>query len=588
MTTIPAQQQSSFEPEKKVIDQFNGGFIFSKPASKIQDNEFTDILNLQFFRGSLRVDTGYLSFGSIVQGAPQATFQFIKTDGSLVNLLITTSFLYSFNSTANQWQFIKGVAGTTLTAQTNAGGTSFTVASATGLVVGQNVGITLNDSSQLQTTISTISGTTVTTAVGVPVGKTALNGASVVVPTTYNGSADFQPVGLTWAANNTFIYTNGVDPPQKYDGTQTAALAGVNFQSCRVLAAYHGYLLAMDVNEGGTRFPQRVRNSDQGNPENWTSSLAGFVDLVDTEDFIRAAEALGPWMIIYRDASVIRRSYLGDPLQLFFDEYMLQGVGVLSPNCVAPTGSNHIFVGEQGMFRYSGGYDVDDIGEKIYDYLFSPTGIFNQSKSDRVFTLFVSEIDEVWVFIPTVQNNYCDTLLRYNLGEDSWWIRKFANQMAGFGFLESISGRTWQQALQSWASDQQTWISRSKQPQAPQTIMCDPLSFRTWLYDYQAVTDAGTTISWFFVTKDFEAINNQITVDGIWAKGVGSGIKVEISLDRGQSWQVYGTFNFGLKPSTKNINMQITGDVARFRWSGTDSSFQLDWYRVDYYPATEW
>lgn len=581
---------SQWEPEQKVIDQLNGGFIFAKPGSKLQDNEFTSVQNVQYFRGILRADTGYLAFGNAVQGSPQATFQFVKTDGSLINLLLTTSFIYQFNDSANQWQFLFGVAQTTLTASTAAGSNSFSVASTTGLTVSAPIGIVLSDNTQLQTTIASVGTGTITTAANVPTGKTAPNGAAIVVPEQYNGSLDFQPVAVTWAATqpNLFIWTNGVDPPKQFDGTQTKTLVGWTFNSCRILVEFHGFLIALDTTEGSVRYPQRVRNSDEGNPQNWSSGLANFTDLVDTEDFIMAAEPLGPWLIIYREASVMRRSYIGDPLQLFFDEYMLQGVGVLSSNCVAVTGSGHIFAGEEGIFKYSGGYDYDDVSDKIYDYVFSPTGIFNQGKADRVFCFYVAELDEVWMFIPTVQNNYCDTLLRYNLGDDSWWIRKFANQMIGFGFLESIAGRSWQQATQTWASDTQTWISRTKQPEAPQTLLLDPVNNQVWLYDYQSSTDAGNNIPWSFSTKDFEVVKRKITVDAIWAKGTGSNIKVEISVDRGQTYLPFGTFNFGLTPTTQNINMQITADVARFRFSGNDPAFSLDWYRVDYYEATPW
>lgn len=585
MVAYAAQQ---YEPQQKVLSDFSGGLNAEKPPSKLAENEFITIQNLQFYRGKLRPDTGYTTFGQVVNGEPQASFQFIKTDGSLQDLLLTTTTLYEFNTTALQWQLVEGGAATTLSAATLAGSNSFSFTSASGFTIGDLIGITLDDASQLQTTISNIVGTTITTADNVPVGRTAPSGANVVDAPKFSGSVDLQPVGLTWAPLNLFIFTNGVNAPQQYDGTQAKALIGVTFDSCRVLVAFHSFLIAFDVTQSGTRFPFRTQNSDAGNPQEWISGLAQITDLVDTEDFIMAAEPLGPWIIIYRQASIMRRSYIGNFPQIFFDEYMLQGVGVVSQNCIADTGSSHIFVGEEGIFRYSGGYDYEDVSSKIYDYLFSPTGVINNSEVDKIFCFYVAELDEVWIFIPTGTNTYCDTLLRFDQGDDSWFIRSFANVFLGFGFLESLAGRTWQQATETWASDTKTWLSRSTQPEAPLTLLCDPINKQVYVYDYISSTDDGTVIPWTFTTKDFEIVSKFIRLDGVHAEGTGSDILVEASFDRGNSWLTLGTLNFGLSPTHQNVNMQVVSDVMRIRLSGNDPNFFLDWMRLDFFEETPW
>lgn len=583
-----AYSLQQYEPQQKVLSDFSGGMNTEKPPSKLAENEFISIQNLQVYRGKLRPDTGYTTFGQSTNGIPQGSFQFIKTDGSLQDLLLTTTTLYNFNTTALQWQLVQGGATTTLTAATAAGSNSFAFTSAIGFAINDLIGIILDNGSQLQTTITNIVGLTITTLDNVPVGRTANIGAIVVDAPKLTGSTDFQPVGLTWAPSNLFIFTNGVNAPQQYDGTQCKALVGVTFDSCRLLSAFHGFLIAFDVTQGGIRFPYRAQNSDQGNPQVWNSGLAQTTDLADTEDFIMAAEPLGPWIIIYRQASIMRRSYIGDFPQLFLDEYMLQGVGIVSSNCIANVGSSHIFVGEEGIFRYSGGYDYEDVSSKIYDYLFSPTGVVNNSAVDKIFCFYVAELDEVWIFIPTGSNTYCDTLLRYDQGDESWFIRKFANLMVGFGFLESLAGRTWQQATQTWASDTSTWLSRSTQPEAPLTLLCDPINKIVYVYDYVSPTDNGAVINWNFVTKDFEIVAKKVRLDGVHAEGTGSNILVEASFDRGNSWQTVGTLNFGLSPTHQNVNMQVVSDVIRFRLSGSDPNFFLDWMRVDYFEETPW
>jgi hypothetical protein len=172
---------------------------------------------------------------------------------------------------------------------------------------------------------------------------------------------------------------------------------------------------------------------------------------------------------------------------------------------------------------------------------------------------------------------------------NSWWIRQFPNdEFIGFGFLESIGGRMWQQATETWLQDPTTWLSHSKREQAPLTLLLAQDN-HVHLYDYASSTDNGMTISWSVASKDFTAPNRKLRVDGLYAKGVGNGILVELSFDEGNTWVNYGTLNFGLTPTTQQLNDQYAGlDVCRFRLSGTDPTFSLDWVRLDYFEETYW
>lgn len=584
---IQNQDQVLDEPQQKLLTDFSGGLNFNDPPTKLQDNQFTDIINLQYFRSQLRVDTGYTAYRQPVQGTAQAQFQFVQTNGGLQTLLLTTKYLYVDNG--SQWQFLgDGLAGTTLQQATNAGGDSFELGTTANLVVGNPLGITLDDGSQLQTTIINISGDTVNTADPVPSGRVANIQAQIVRPMSLNGSLQFQPNAVTWAGTNQFILTNGVDPILSFDGNNLIALPGWGGITCRVLGVFHGFLLVADTTEGGERFPQRIRNSDEANPEQPNGQLGGLVDLTDTEDFILALETLGPWMIIYREENVMRRSYIGDPLELFFDEYMLQGIGVFSQGAVADTGSTHVIIGPEGIFRYSGGYDVEDVGEGIFDYILGPEGVLNTSATSTIFTVYVAELDEVWLFIPTSNSATPNILLRYDQGDESWFKRQFANSIIGFGYIDAVAGRSWQQATETWQQDTSTWLARSKQVEAPLVILCDAITGQTWLYDYLSTTDGGAVILWSLTTKDFQTPGFLSRFDGVAAQGQGNNVEVDVSFDRGVSWQSIGTLNFGLTPTKQKVNNQFVGDSFRVRLSGSDPTFRLDWMRIDWFKESDW
>lgn len=585
---MPAYAKKDFEPIRKVVADLSGGVNYGRPASRLDDKTLSDALNVYYFRGIARVDTGYVQYRQPVIGIPQATFQFVQENGGLQTLLITTSTLYIDNGV--EWQWVSdGIINTVLTANTNAGFSQFTLASTAKLAVGNNVGIGLDNNSQLRTTITAIAGNTITTKDAVPISRTANNGAAVIRPPVFNGSTVFQPVEVSWPLLSSLIFTNGVDPIQIWNGAVCTPLPGWNNITARVLIAFHGFLIAFDTTEGGVRFPQRSRWSDQGNPETTGGTLGGFVDLADTEDFILGAITLGPWLIIYRQTSVMRRSFIGDPLQLFFDEYMLQGLGVWSQNAIADTGSTHVFAGPAGIFRYSGGYDVEDVGEAVFDQVFGPQGIANNSALNLSVLFYVEELDEVWMLLATGANtSSLDTMFRFDQGNNAWWVRKFANPVLGFGFIEALAGRSWQQATGTWLQDSTTWISHSKTPSAPLLVLCDPTNNLTLLYDFSSTTDAGTAINWSMTTKDFEAQEKKVRFDGIYAKGIGNNVLVEVSFDRGFSYQVLGILNFGNHFTQQQLNSQFVVDTFRFRLSGNDPLFQLDWFRCEYYEESPW
>lgn len=583
----PRKKQQSYEPERSVHADLSGGVNYGKPASKLDDKEFADLLNLQYYKGILRVDAGYTKYRQTVQGIPQGQFQFITTAQQVQDLLITTKFVYLDNGT--QWAYVGDGTATTSVANQIADN-QFRLADVSTLQVGNPVGIALNDATQFQSTITSIDtvNKTVITADHIPGGKAAALNALFVRPLALNGQTIFQVVGITWPPINVFIFTNGIDPVMQFDGLNLVPLPGWGrVQSCRVLVPFHGFLIAGDVTEGGVRIPQRLRWADQGNVQALVGGLSGFIDLQDTEDTILAMEELGPWIIIYRESSIMRRSYIGDPLQPFFDEYMITGVGIFGGGCVANAGASHVIAGDQGIFRYTGGYDIESVGDKIFDNLMGAQGILNTSVSFLTFMFYVSELDEVWLFVATGQNTVPDTVYRYDQGNDAYYVRKFANQFIGFGFIEAFSGRTWQQAAQAWNTDTSAWLSRAKQVQAPLTVLCDTAG-NTYLYDFIAATDNGAAIPWSATTKDFESPTSKIVFDAVYAKGTGSNVLVEISYDRGKSFIPIGTWNFGLTFSQQQVNMQIEVDCFRLRFSGSDPTSSIDWYRVDYYPGHPW
>jgi hypothetical protein len=588
---MPPYAGKAYEPDSKLVDKLMGGMDISMPASEIAENAFTAVQNLEFYQGVLQSDTGLVSYHGAVRGTPQARFEFQTTAGIIEKLLITTKTCYVDNNAAAQWQYTAdGVVNQTLQAATAAGSSSFQITSTASLVVNDYIGIILSDGTQLQTQVQSITdGTHLVATNAVPTGKTAPLGAAFVRAPVLNGVLNFQPVGLMWPTSNILIFTNGQDDIKSFDGTNVQTLAGWTGVTARTIAEFHGFLLLGDTTESGTRFPQRLRNSDQGDPNNASTGLAGFVDLLDTEDYITQLLALGPWIIIYRQNNIMRRSYIGDPLQLFYDEYMVTDFGTFTATAASTSIASHTIMGPQGFFEYNGGYDVEPVGKQVFEYIFGPNGVLNPTAETAIFSFYVQQIDEVWFFVPTASNTACDTLLRYQRITKSWWIRKFPFTFVGFGFCTSAGqSRPWNTQTFPWNTDTKIWASRAGSANTVTVNLLDPVNLQAWNYDFKASNDNGTPITWTAVTKDYQSPIENARLDGLVARGTGNNVSVDVSVDGGQTFVNMGVLNFGLSYTKQNVNLQIVGSSFRFRFSGSDSTFKLDWYRLDFFEESKW
>ena len=62
----------------------------------------------------------------------------------------------------------------------------------------------------------------------------------------------------------------------------------------------------------------------------------------------------------------MRGTYLGVPNATWFWEYTITTEGVVSQGAVADLGAEHFVVGHSGVYLYTGGFELDDIGAAIF------------------------------------------------------------------------------------------------------------------------------------------------------------------------------------------------------------------------------
>ena len=580
----PIAQGAAQRWKYRPIANLLGGLNVAAQPDSIDDTQTITLNNVLAKGGQLLSDSGYDTLGQVVVGQPQDTHQFKRLNQTITNMLITTSTVYKYDTIVSKWLLVKGTASTTTTAAYAAGITVIVVSSGAGFNTGDLVGITLDNGDQLQTTV-TVSGTTFTLADAIPVGRSALNGAAVIRAVVLNGNVDYQVSFVTIPGSDWVVFTNGVDIVKRYNGTDCIDVPGLPSSGniiCRYVILYNTALFLLNTIEGGTNHPQRCRRSDQTDITNWTTGTAGFDDLLDTADIIHSGELLGPYLIIYRDRSIARGSFIGSSGLNYQFETTITGEGIISSKAVVNLGDSHIIVGHAGVYMYHGDYSLTSLADAVYNKLFGYSSDMHPSFHSRLFSLFVGELNEVWIaYVSSTSTEYCDKFIRYHIKDKRWYTRTFANSFIGFGFYERQETITWNTLIGSWTAQTWAWADRLLLSNAPVVHLCSADTNQVYEYDYYSTLDNRTAIGYTVETKDFTSVESKYRLDMVEMFIRGTDILLEYSTDSGHSWNTLATITQATQDRLRLYKQLITNRI-RFRWTGSSPDFALEWFGFSY------
>lgn len=567
----------------KVIGSLTGGMRTDIEPELLQDSQGPFVKNLFLTKGILSIDTGYQTYLSSMRGIPRLTYQMFYTSGASEELLVTNDTLYKSNN--SQWQYVSDGNDTTVSTQANAGATAISVASSAGFSASDYVGIILDDGSEHQTTVASTGAGVINIDDAIPTGRNAPVSAAVVKALDLNGSLDNQVSIVVVASHDWFVFTNGVDAPKRYDGTDCVDVPNLPASGNFVAAAvtlFNGYLIFLNTIEGGTSYPQRVRRSDAGDPTNWSTGDSGYTDLVDSEDFLVAGLVLGPYLIIYRERGIIRVEFLGTDEATFNFESTVAGIGVLSHDSAIDLGDYHIILGNAGIYEYRGGYDITPISDNIYPELFGVNATADPAKSHRNWGFYVEELDEVW-FAITQQGDEAPTrIFRYNAATKTFIIRDFTEPMVGFGYSSSTNNLSWNDLIGDWNEQTYKWNARQLSSASPITHLLGLTSQQIYAYDYVSPTDDGSYIPYEIQTKDFIEPGYQLRLDSIDLKYIGASVSLYYSTDSGSTWTLLEQLADVSEFTRTSVYKQFVAERIRFKLAGYGLGFGISWLKFKY------
>jgi len=169
-------------------------------------------------------------------------------------------------------------------------------------------------------------------------------------------------------------------------------------------------------------------NADQGNrwwcsqlfnatgtwaPSAATQATSGL--LVSSPGKIIAMKRLGDQVIAYKNRAIHVGQYVGPPD--VFDWQLVPGeIGTWSNESVVSTGTAHLFVGYENIYRFDGSRPVE-IGTGIREWFFAR---LNKSYAHLIAGIHDRNTSTVWWWYPSGSNTTLDSVLIYNYAADRW------------------------------------------------------------------------------------------------------------------------------------------------------------------------
>ena len=403
--------------------------------------------------------------------------------------------------------------------------------------------------------------------------------------TAFTGNIDNQfcsATTLTAGGADIFILTNGKDPIQKWDGSSNpfSALGGLTNITAEFVIPFMSRLILGNTTEGGTHCPRRIRWSIAGDPETYTGTGSGFVELVNTVDWISSLIGIKSKLFIIKERSIWELVYVGNTTEnMYFTlACRLEGVGTYSPGSVVALGEEIVFFGTDNVYTYDT-LTLTPIGVNIYPMLYeTEKKVVTTTVLNRCPATFIEELNEYWIVVPT-SGGYCDLFLKYSFETQSWVLRDKTVSTLGYYSVVSTTG-IWAEATGTWAEGSGSWMDKALPSGAPTTLIGTPDGY---IYEDDRLTKS--TDSMLFETKDFTFQHaSRIVEFRIQAKG--GPFQVYYSLDQGSTWSKAFQFPVSTEFREHVAFLNLTTQHIRFKVTSIAEDLDIKWIEPWYIPRT--
>lgn len=217
-------------------------------------------------------------------------------------------------------------------------------------------------------------------------------------------SSSLEPFTGTTLANAIYINRKDRVPVRVYGSSYGSLSSGTNdWQStwrAGSIRAFGDFLLAINMTEGSSLRPNRVRWSDlvlaDGTEPTWNAAdattSAGFNDIVQMKTGLVDGTQLGSNFILYSKDQVWLMEFVGGTF-IFNFRKLFSERGLINQNCVVEVNGRHFCFGTDDIYSHDGNSITSIADQKVKNYIFN--GIAND-KTKACFVHHNPVLEEVY------------------------------------------------------------------------------------------------------------------------------------------------------------------------------------------------
>lgn len=249
------------------------------------------------------------------------------------------------------------------------------------------------------------------------------------------------------------LATNGVDNIQKWDvaasPTAMADLGGSPVKARQLLWWNRRVFLGYTI-EGGVDFPNRLRWSGIGDPEDWSSALSGFLDLdLNDGEIIIKLIPFRNFMAVLCSKSIVLITLIGGTSVVSALRFPTN-FSCIAPNSAFNLESTLMYMSRNGLVAFDGSsYKLITADRwNLIDVDFSNFSTCNVG--------LVSELNQLYFAYKSVNaSSLHDKILIFDYLKNEITFSDFS--FAGFDEFEFGADIIWDEATWSWDSESRTW-----------------------------------------------------------------------------------------------------------------------------------
>lgn len=371
-----------------------------------------------------------------------------------------------------------------------------------------------------------------------------------------------------------YVFTNYVDAIRKWTTAGNTQVLGGTPPKARYLEYMTPYLILANVEEGGTAIPTKVRWSDTGDIENWTTGNAGSQLLTDEPSAIRGLKQMGDFVFFYKEKSIYRGRQVASSDVFSIDPFDFDK-GLYAPRTLVSAEGVHFYMGLND-FHLNNGIRINPIGNDVREYVFNR---LDRQKNTSCHALYNSQLKEIWFFITVSGQSYPTEIWKYRYDLGFWYKDTIQNVLSAAEY-KIVTSLVWDSAIGTWDSQTVPWDDMSGQADSP-TIILGRDDGYTYRVDPRTHNDNSQKFSGKLETRDFTGLppsgSGVIGIEedqrwlqlDLWAKG--TAVKVYYSTDFGDSWEYIKSITLTSSFVKYTCYFDIISPNIRFKFENEDS-----------------